>query len=193
MPVDDSVFTIAIISRLTEQKGLDLLEGILGQLLSQRIQLYILGGGEERFEKMFLAAKENYPENLFVQFDYNDPLAKQMYAGCDAVLMPSRFEPCGLCQLMAFQYGTVPVVRLTGGLVDTVKPYHEKKSVSTGFGFEEYSPQALYAVMEEAMNLFFEKRRAWDAVAKRCMQQDYSWEKHSGEYISLYESLGWGS
>lgn len=189
MPENDSVFTIAIISRLTDQKGLDLLSEVLDQILSQNIQMYILGGGEERFEAMFLSAKDKYPERIFVQFDYNDPLAKQMYAGCDAVLMPSRFEPCGLCQLMAFRYGTVPVVRLTGGLADTVKPYHEKKSTSTGFGFVEYSPQKLFATMQEVMAVFYEKRRAWDAIAKRCMQEDYSWEGQSEEYVRLYEAL----
>ncbi|MBQ9157051.1 MAG: glycogen synthase [Eubacterium sp.] len=189
LPEDSSVFTIAIISRLTEQKGFDLLIPILAGLLSEKVQLYVLGGGEARYEGVFSAARAAYPDSLYTQFDYEDSMAKLMYAGCDAVLMPSLFEPCGLNQLMAFRYGTVPVVRLTGGLVDTVKAYQEKKSTSTGFGFTEYSAKALSACLQEAMDLYYGKRRAWDAIARRCMQEDYSWDKQAQEYLRLYESI----
>ncbi|MBR0411749.1 MAG: glycogen synthase [Eubacterium sp.] len=189
MPEEDDIFTIAIISRLTEQKGLELLLPVLDSILEERIQFYVLGGGEERFQEMFLQARERYPEKIFVQFNYNDPMAKKMYAGCDAVLMPSLFEPCGLCQLMAFRYGTVPVVRLTGGLVDTVRPYSQKKGISNGFGFEEYSPEALLHTLNEAVSLFYMKPRAFTGIARRCMQEDYSWERQSEGYIRLYEGL----
>ena len=186
---DDDVFAVAIISRLTEQKGFDLLAPIFDDIFSDNIQLYVLGGGEEDVMKIFSDAAKQYPDQIFVDFDYKDPLAKQMYAGCDAVLMPSRFEPCGLCQMMAYRYGTPVIARLTGGLIDTVKPYHVKKSSSTGFAFTDYSPEALLGAVKEAAGLYFEKRRAYDAMVKRCMKEDYSWEKQSEEYIHLYESM----
>jgi len=189
MQESESVFAVAIISRLTDQKGLDLLDSILPDIFSENIQIYILGGGEDKYQKMFLKAREQYPDKIFVHFDYNDPLAKKMYAGCDSVLMPSRFEPCGLCQLMAFRYGTVPIVRLTGGLVDTVKPYHVKKSISTGFGFEAYSAEDLLMTMKEALGLYDQRPRAWEGMIRRCMKEDYSWEQQSQEYTELYNSL----
>lgn len=189
MPEDAGVFSAAIISRLTEQKGLDLFYEIIDRVLSENIQLYILGGGEEQFENMFLAAKEKYPDKIFTDFNYKDPLAKKMYAGCDAVLMPSRFEPCGLCQLMAFRYGTVPIVRLTGGLIDTVNPYHLKKSISTGFGFTAYTSEAFRHTLEDAMQVYYNKPGAWDGIVRRCMRQDYSWDRQSEEYVHLYLGL----
>ena len=189
MPEDPSVFTMALIGRLTEQKGISLLLAILDQVLADRIQLYILGSGEEAYMEALMNAVKAHPDRLFVQFDYEDGLARKMYAGCDAVLMPSLFEPCGLSQLMAYRYGTIPLVRLTGGLKDTVKAYEEKKSTATGFAFEDYSPAALLAAMEEAMTVFYQKPRAWNTIARRCMLEDYSWEKQSGYYSDLYEKM----
>lgn len=189
LPVDKDIFAVAIISRLTEQKGLDILLAVMDALMEKRIQLYILGGGEKRYEDALLALQEKYPDKLSVQIEYEDALAKMMYAGCDAVLMPSLFEPCGLCQLMAFRYGTVPIVRLTGGLVDTVQPFDAEKQTGTGFGFEAYDGRALLHTMEEAMDLFYEDRNTWNALAKRCMKENYSWNSQAEEYKRLYEKM----
>ena len=189
LPQDESVFAAGIISRLTDQKGFELLEGILDGMMELNIQLYILGNGQEDIMQMFYKAKERHPDGIYLNFHYKDALAKKMYAACDAVLMPSRFEPCGLSQMMSYRYGTVPIVRLTGGLVDTVKPYHEKKSISTGFGFRDYNPQALADVITEAVTVYYDKPRAWTSMVRRCMEEDYSWESRAGDYIKLYNSL----
>lgn len=189
MPEDENAFTIAIISRLTTQKGFDLLAPLFEDIFSSNLQLYVLGAGEEAVMQIFSEAVKKYPDKLFIDFNYTDRLAKMMYAGCDAVLMPSLFEPCGLCQMMAFRYGTPPIARLTGGLVDTIKPYHIKKSQATGFAFTDYSPEALLATIKEAENICQEKPRTYSAIQKRCMLEDYSWDKQSEEYVKLYESI----
>lgn len=189
LPVKNDAFTCCMISRLTDQKGFDLLGNVMDQLLEHNVQLYILGGGEKCYEDMFRYFAEKYPDKISANFEYTDEMAKLLYAGCDATLMPSRFEPCGLSQLMALRYGTVPVVRLTGGLKDTVKIYNKKYHTGTGFGFEEYNSEALLATMEEAINLFENEKSEWEAMVERGMNENYSWTTSCKEYEKLYESL----
>ncbi|MCD8018918.1 MAG: glycogen synthase [Clostridiales bacterium] len=189
LPEDGDVFAACIISRLTDQKGLDILEPVLHELLQQNVQLFVLGGGEKRFEEMFTRYKERYPDKIYASSDYNDRMAKLMYAGCDATIMPSRFEPCGLSQLMALRYGTVPIVRLTGGLKDTVMVYDAASQTGTGFGFEEYSSAALRTTMKHVLDVFRNHPDEWNAIAERGMKEDYSWSTSSEQYADLYETL----
>ena len=189
LPADKNIFTVCIISRLTEQKGLDLLVPLLTDFLEKDVQLYILGGGEERYEGIFSSVKTRYPDKVFFATDYDDALAKYMYAGCDATLMPSRFEPCGLSQLMAFRYGTVPIVRLTGGLRDTVQVYDPRYHTGTGFGFEAYSVEELRKTLREALSLYQNRPEEWNGIAERDMKENYSWNTSCKEYEKLYESM----
>lgn len=189
LPTGKSIFTACIISRLTDQKGLDLLEYVMGRFMEQNVQLYILGGGEERYENMFSGLKKKYPDKIFVNFSYDDELAKMMYAGCDVTLMPSRFEPCGLSQLMALRYGTVPIVRLTGGLKDTVKVYDEKYHTGTGFGFAEYESEALWQTIKKALCVYEKQPGEWADIVGRGMRENFSWGASSAEYVKLYEEM----
>lgn len=189
LPADKNIFTVCIISRLTEQKGLDLLIPQLNDFLSGDVQLYILGGGEERYEGIFASVKTRYPDKVFFDVNYSDAMAKYMYAGCDATLMPSKFEPCGLSQLMALRYGTVPIVRLTGGLKDTVKVYDSRYHTGTGFGFEEYSMEALRDTLQEAMAVYRQQPEEWNRIAERGMRENYSWNTSCTEYEKLYAGM----
>ena len=189
LPADKNKLAICMITRLTEQKGLDILDGVMDRLLSQDVQLYILGNGEKRYEDMFSYYKEKYPDKLSVNFNYTDELAKLMYAGCDATLMPSRFEPCGLSQLMALRYGTVPIVRFTGGLKDTVEKYSMKYQTGTGFGFEEYDVEAFWKTLKEVIFIYYGRASEWAKMAVRGMQENYSWGASASEYEKLYDLI----
>lgn len=189
LPTGKDIFTVCIISRLTEQKGLDILAPYLHTLLQKNVQLYILGGGEQRYETIFSTIKAAYPDKVYFDVNYTDAMAKYMYAGCDATLMPSLFEPCGLSQLMALRYGTVPIVRLTGGLKDTVKVYDPRYHTGTGFGFEEYSMEALRDTMEAALRLYEEQPEEWNRMVERGMRENFSWSTSCTAYEQLYESM----
>ena len=154
------------------------------------MQLYILGGGEARYEDIFSRMAERYPHKVFLETAYTDELAKYMYAGCDATIMPSLFEPCGLSQLMALRYGTVPLVRRTGGLKDTVKIYQEKYHTGTGFGFEAYTEEALNGALRYMLLVYQDHSAEWQGIVKRGMEQDFSWGTSAGEYVKLYEQMG---
>lgn len=189
LPVGKHIFTVCIISRLTEQKGLDLLIPHLNDFLRHDVQLYILGSGEKRYEAIFASVKTRYPDKVYFETEYSDQMAKYMYAGCDATLMPSKFEPCGLSQLMALRYGTVPIVRLTGGLKDTVQLYDERYHTGTGFGFREYSMEALRESLRQALQLYQERPEEWNGIAERGMRENYSWNTSCKKYEALYESM----
>lgn len=189
LPTGKNIFTVCIISRLTEQKGLDLLIPMINDFLRENVQLYILGGGEKRYEAIFASVKTRYPDQVFFDINYSDEMAKYMYAGCDATLMPSKFEPCGLSQLMALRYGTVPIVRLTGGLKDTVRVYNENYHTGTGFGFEEYSVEALRETLKQALDVYQNCPEEWNGIAERGMRENYSWNTSCTEYEKLYESM----
>lgn len=189
LPVKNDAFTCCMISRLTDQKGFDLLGDVMEKLLKQNVQLYVLGGGEKQYEDMFRYFAEKYPEKVSANFDYSDEMAKILYAGCDATLMPSRFEPCGLSQLMALRYGTVPIVRRTGGLKDTVKNYNKRYHTGTGFGFDACDSAALLRTVKKAISLFEKEPEEWNAIVERGMKENYSWSASCKEYEKLYESL----
>ncbi|TDA67499.1 MAG: glycogen synthase GlgA [Clostridia bacterium] len=177
---------IGIISRLVNQKGLDLVAGIMDQLMQQDVQLVLLGAGDDYYRQLFSRLKLRYRDRVGVRIGFDPVLAQHIYAGADIFLMPSRFEPCGLGQMIAMRYGTVPVVRATGGLEDTVIDYHRDKEHGNGFSFVPYTPQALWDTLQRALQLFRQEPDAWQQLMKRGMRTDFSWEESARHYEEIY-------
>lgn len=187
---DASAFLIAIVSRLTQQKGLDLVVSVMGELLqTEHVQIVILGTGEEQFQHSFTSFAQRYPKQVSVNIGYGEAIAHRIYASADAFLMPSQFEPCGLSQLISMRYGTIPLVRETGGLKDTVEPYNEIWQTGNGFGFRNYDAGEMLMIIRYAIKIYQEQPKAWKAMMKRCMNQDSSWQKAARDYEEMYEEL----
>jgi len=176
---------VGMVTRLVDQKGLDIVAEALPELLSLGIRLVILGTGEAEYHRILTGAAARYRNRMRVLLRYDDELAKKIYAGCDLFLMPSRYEPCGLGQLIALRYGTVPVVRKTGGLADTVEDYNSRTGRGTGFVFEEYSATALAECLGRALAVY-ENEKKWRALVQAGMRQDFSWKHSAEEYVKLY-------
>ena len=179
---------IAMISRLTAQKGFDLVEEIFDSLMERDAQVVLLGNGEPRFERFFQSAAERYQGRVAVEIGFNEPLAHRMEAGADLFLMPSLYEPCGLNQLFSLKYGTIPVVRAVGGLKDTVLDYDAESQTGTGFVFQPYDSNALLATIDRGLAAFRDER-AWTELKRRAMAMDYSWERSARIYSNLYQQL----
>ena len=177
---------LGIVSRFVRQKGFDLIAQVADELMRQDLYVAALGTGEPEYEELFRSLAEKYPEKFLVQVAYDNTLAHQIEAGADMFLMPSRYEPCGLNQIYSMKYGTVPVVRATGGLDDTVQPFDGDKG--TGFRFRQYSPVALLACLERAVATYRD-REAWSKLQQNCMQEDFSWTQSARQYADLYENL----
>ena len=186
---DSSKFVLGLISRLTDQKGLDLVAYIMDELCQDDIQLVVLGTGEERYENMFRHFDWKYSDKVSANIYYSDGLSHKIYAACDAYLMPSLFEPCGLSQLIALHYGTVPIVRETGGLKDTVEPYNEYESKGTGFSFVNYNAHELLRTIRYAEQIYYDRRREWNKIIDRAMAVDYSWGVSANKYQEMYDWL----
>ncbi len=184
-----NAFLIGIVSRLTSQKGLDLVEAVIDQICTPDVQLVVLGTGESRYQDLFRYYAEKYPNRVSASIFYSEALSHRIYAGCDAFLMPSLFEPCGLSQLMSLRYGTLPIVRETGGLRDTVVPYNEIDGTGTGFSFANYSAQEMLDVIRYAKKTFKDSRYAWDKMVERAMNQDFSWGASARKYEAMYAEL----
>ena len=183
---------IGIVSRLTDQKGLDLINCVLDELCQDAIQLVVLGTGEERYENMFRHYAWKYNGKVSANIFYSDELSHKIYASCDAFLMPSLFEPCGLSQLMSLRYGTIPIVRETGGLVDTVEPYNKFEGTGTGFRFANYNAHEMMGIVRYAEQVFYDDKEAWNGIVKRAMAKDFSWKSSAEKYQWLYDDmLGW--
>ena len=188
LPQGADYFTMGIVSRLTDQKGFDLFMDTIGEILNLPAQLYILGGGQPQYEAFFRKCQELYPDQVYLQTNYNDQMAKKIYGGCDLILMPSRFEPCGLCQLMSLRYGAVPLVRKTGGLKDTVALYGEDDR-PTGFGFEDYDGQAFLGAVLEAYQVYKDQPQDWEEIIRRGMKKNFSWKSSAAKYQRMYDHL----
>ncbi len=186
LPVDDNKFMIAIISRLTDQKGLDLVNHVIEQITDEHTQFVVLGTGDAQYENLFRHYQWRYPERVSANIYYSDNRAHKLYAAADAMLMPSRFEPCGLTQLIALRYGTVPIVRETGGLKDTVQPYNWYDNTGTGFTFSNYSADEMLAAINYAKTVYFTQRDRWNEIAIRGMEKDFSWGTSARRYEDLY-------
>jgi starch synthase len=175
-----------MVSRLADQKGFDLLEEAIDEIMSLNLQLVILGTGQQRYLEFFYRTAARFPEKVAVELSFDNGLAHQVEAGCDMFLMPSKYEPCGLNQLYSFRYGTIPIVRATGGLADTVIPYGDESG--TGFSFSGYSSREMLAAVRQALAVYSDTAR-WQALMVRAMSQDWSWSRSAGEYMQLYRSI----
>jgi starch synthase len=177
---------VAMISRMVDQKGFDLLDQIADALPALGASFVLLGSGEPRYETQWRGLAVRHPGRIGVRIGFDDGLAHLMEGGADIFLMPSRFEPCGLNQMYSLRYGTVPVVRATGGLFDTVHEFDEKSGRGTGFTFTEYTPVALLGALGRALELF-ENRPAWRRIQRTGMREDLSWDASAREYVKVYE------
>ena len=189
LPQDENQFVIGIISRLTDQKGLDLVDRIMNDICCDGVQFIVLGTGDGKYENMFKYYQGIHPAKVSANIYYSDERSHKMYAGCDVMLVPSRFEPCGLTQLMALRYGTVPVVRETGGLADTVEAYNQFEGTGTGFSFANYDAYELLNAINYAKEVYYNNKEAWYGIQERGMRQDYSWYNSANIYKDLYNSL----
>lgn len=184
---DANTMMIGIVSRLTDQKGFDLIAYVMDELCQDNVQIVVLGTGEERYENMFRHFDWKYSEKVSGNIYYSEPLSHKIYAACDAFLMPSLFEPCGLSQLMALRYGTVPIVRETGGLKDTVEPYNEYESTGTGFSFLNYNAHEMLGTIRYAEKIYYDKKREWNKIIDRGMAKDFSWYASAAKYQEMYD------
>jgi len=173
---------------MTAQKGFDLIVPALEQLMALAVDLVVLGNGEPEFETALLAAQNGHPDRIAVSTAFDNDLAHQIQAGCDMFLMPSRFEPCGLTQMYALKFGTVPVVRAIGGLADTVAEFDPATGAGNGFVFERYEAAELIAALGRALRIFGE-RAAWRRLMANCFAADFSWSAAAVRYTELYNQL----
>ena len=180
---------IAIISRLNNQKGLDLVDFVIADLMKENIQLVVLGMGDARYVNLFSWAEQQYPGRVAARFRMDAGLAHRVYAGADLFLMPSQFEPCGLSQLLALRYGTVPVVRETGGLRDTVLSYNDYTDAGNGFSFFNYNAHDMLFTVQRALSYYHDHRDVWEKLQNRGMTGDYSWAHSADTYLELYKKL----
>jgi starch synthase len=188
LPVKD-VPVIGLISRLTGQKGLNFIMDEMDKMLKNDMQFILLGAGDPYYEIGFTKIRDKYPDKVGVYTGFNAPLAQRIYAGSDMFLMPSRFEPCGLGQLFSFRYGTIPIVRSTGGLAETVIDVDKDKKNGNGFSYKEFSSKDMIKTINRALKFYNEKPKEWEELVKRVMNSDFSWGKSAIEYSELYKKL----
>lgn len=179
---------IGVISRLVNQKGIDLISQIINPLLNMDVQFILLGTGEEKYHTLFGRIRRKYPGKASINLRFDAVLAKIIYAGSDMFLMPSKYEPCGLGQLISLRYGTIPIVRKSGGLADTIIEYNPKTGRGTGFVFERYDANELFGAIKRALDLYKDKS-AWRRLVIKAMKSDFSWEGSAKRYVELYKKL----
>jgi starch synthase len=188
LEVNPDVPIIGIVSRLVSPKGFDLIAHVLEEILGLGVQIAVLGTGEKIYEDLFKNAANKYPEKVSASIMFDNALAHKIYAGSDMFLMPSRFEPCGLSQLIALKYGSIPIVRETGGLMDTVKSYDECTSEGNGFSFGNYNAHDMLYTIKRAVN-YYHNKDIWNIIIKNAFKSDFSWKKSAAEYAILYGAL----
>ena len=178
-----------MVTRLSDQKGLDLVMGAIGHLVYCGCQLIVLGTGEAHYETMLAEWAKTHSDSVSVRLQFDENYARRIYAGSDFFLMPSRFEPCGLSQLIAMRYGSLPVVRLTGGLVDTVNALHYGANYATGFGFEHYDLAGLTYAINQAADIYYEQPGLFAQMQQNAMQENFSWATIATRYRMLYDRV----
>ena len=189
LEVDPEVPLYAIVSRLAGHKGIDLLCYICNTFMSRKAQLAIIGTGEAQYEQALISLSQNHPGKMAVRLAFDPALANRVYAGADAYLMPSKSEPCGLSQLIAMHFGTVPVVHATGGLNDTVKPYDPETGEGRGFTFQSYNGEDFMGAVDRSLELYHEDREAWNRLAANDMQLDVSWNVPAQAYMDMFRKV----
>lgn len=180
---------IGMVTRLSSQKGLDLVDHVIGQIMEEDVQLAVLGMGESRYVNLFSWAEQQYPGRVAARFQMDNALAHRIYAGADMFLMPSQFEPCGLSQMIALRYGCIPIVRETGGLRDTVLSYNHYNNAGNGFTFFNYNAHDMLFTIRRALRYYREKHDVWEQLQQRGMRGDYSWDASAETYLSLYMNI----
>ena len=188
LPIKEDVPMVAMISRLVGHKGLDLVKAIVHELLSENVQLVILGKGETQYEEFFTEIANEYQGKCRAIIAYNKDLSSKIYSGADIFLMPSKQEPCGLSQMIASKYGTVSVVRKTGGLADSIIDYNKDNKKGNGFVFENYNAHEMLFVIKDAIYKYHDKE-TWTKIVKNAMKTDFSWAKSAKDYESIYKQL----
>lgn len=188
LPVKKDVPVIAVISRLVGHKGVDLLKCVINELLCEEVQLVILGKGEKQYEEFFKKVQSDYPSKCRAVIAYNKDLSSKIYSGADIFLMPSKSEPCGLSQMIACRYGTIPVVRKTGGLADSITPYNVDRKKGNGFRFDNYNAHEMLYVIKDAIFTYGDKN-VWSKIVDTAMSTDFSWKKSAKEYEKVYTNL----
>lgn len=179
----------AVVARLVEQKGVDLICQILLELMKKGVQIVIFGQGEKRYVNYFNECREMYPGQFGFSDQYTEEMAAKVFAGADFYLMPSSFEPCGLSQMMAMRYGTVPIVHETGGLKDTIRPYSDFDGIGDGFSFASYDAKALMLAIDEAIKVYFARYDVFKTIRDRCMRKDFSWDRSAQTYLKMYSDI----
>jgi starch synthase len=179
---------LGIISRLTDQKGFDLLAPIMEDLMGLGVQFVLLGTGEEEYNLLFQKIGQRYPRQAGIRIAFDNVLAHKIEAGADLFLMPSQYEPCGLNQIYSLRYGTIPVVRATGGLDDTIQDFNPLTEEGTGFKFIDYTPRCLLEAIKRALQVY-RNRPVWEKIMVRAMAQNFSWGQSAREYVKLYEKI----
>lgn len=188
LPVNADTPLLGIVSRLTEQKGVDLLICILSELAKLNMQLVVLGTGEEKYEAFLRRAGESNPQKIKAMLTFSESLARQIYSASDLFLMPSLFEPCGLSQMIALRYGSLPVVRETGGLKDTVKAYNEETGEGNGFSFTNYNAHDFLYTIKRALRIY-EDKKVWNMLVERALKSNFSWKRSASAYYKIYRQL----
>lgn len=185
LPRSKSAALIGVVSRLADQKGFDLLQTVAERMLRLPVQFVLLGTGDPQYEAYFQALEARFPKKVKAHIGFDTDLAQRIYAGSDLFLMPSRFEPCGLGQMISLRYGTIPIVRATGGLADTITDYDPRTGKGNGFVFREYAAEALLRAVQRAVETFQDKEQ-WEPLTQRALQIDFSWSSSARKYVALY-------
>lgn len=189
LPVLEDKMLLGVVSRLTDQKGFDLIAYKMEELCSGDAQIVVLGTGDKKYEDLFRHYAWKYPKNFSAQIYFSNEMSHKIYAASDALLMPSLFEPCGLSQLISLKYGTIPIVRETGGLRDTVVPYNEYTGEGTGFSFANYNADEMLGTIYYAMKIYYDHPQSWKNIIKNAMSADFSWDVSAEKYIDIYREI----
>jgi Glycogen synthase len=188
LPKEKDIPMICIITRLVKHKGIDLLIGAMNELVELPLQFVLLGKGDSDFESRFEYYQDRYPDKIRAVIDFDNRLSRIIYAAADFAIMPSKFEPCGITQMIASRYGTVPIVRETGGLKDSIKPYDGETDSGNGFTFFEYESEKVVEVVKKALEVYNNKDE-WSKLTERVINWDFSWQKSAIEYLKMYDEL----
>lgn len=186
LPSED-VPVIGLVSRLVDQKGLDLIAEIIDEMMSENIHFVVLGEGDKHYEQLFADIRRRYPQKMGLHLGFNGILAQRIYAGADMFLMPSKFEPCGLGQLISLRYGTIPIVRATGGLADTIVDFEPQTGAGNGFSFEPYSAGVMLDTIRRALHVYRQHPDMWHKLVRTALEQDFSWNRSAAEYLEIYD------